>query len=70
MAKFLENPYRQLACAIIDQAVTDWRVEKYRKHYRDEVYSWFNSASFEFLANYVDLDPNVVREAIGIKECV
>ena len=61
MIKQYKDGYRQLAAAIIHEAVKEW------KYYPSVLLKqFFLSDWFELLADYLDISPDVVREKIGV----
>lgn len=69
MAKQIDDPHRQLICAIIMQAVNDWKLNKYHAYYREELIEFFNGEWFELLSDAVDLNPDATRKALKIPKC-
>ena len=57
----VRDGYRQLAAAIIHQAVKDWKC-----HPSKDLKQFFTSDWFDLLVDYLELDPDVIRERLGV----
>jgi hypothetical protein len=61
MRKHTPDGHRDLAAAILHQAVQEWKNQSNKP-----LRQFFASDWFDVLADYLDLDPDVVRERIGV----
>jgi len=61
----MEFPERELLCAIIDQAVREWRAVKNPEKLMD-LHKFFVGAWYFDLCTLLDLEPNAILEEIGI----
>lgn len=59
-----EDPWRQLAAAVMHQAVKDLGNKRFKDRYG--LIMFFKSAWFEVLCDIVELDPGVVRKELGV----
>jgi|SRR3990167_8101248 len=67
--RFYEQPHKQLACAVIQQAVQKWKYDRNSKKDPDYVlWGFFRSRAFEFYCALAELEPEAVREALEIPD--
>lgn len=60
-----EDPWRQLAAAVLHKAVKDWKNRRFKDRYG--LWMFFRSEWFEVLCFVVELDPGVVRGKLGVE---
>jgi hypothetical protein len=60
-------PYRGLAAGIILNAIEKWNKTKVGGHERGELVMFFQSGWFEFLAESIDMPPEVVLKKLNIR---
>ncbi len=59
-----EDPWRQLAAAVLHKAVRDWKNRRFKDRY--ELIMFFRSEWFDVLCFVVELDPEVVRGELEV----